>query len=112
MCQSSPCNEMKIPNKLTAAVMEPTPTFAKLSKVSYIFLARANMVMVSSLCCLFHSPSFLLAFMFIKIRIGLVARIPRFHRGGRGSIPRCGTCFLLLAHYTCTGIACFLDNLN
>ena len=26
-----------------------------------------------------------------RIRIGLVARIPRFHRGGRGSIPRCGT---------------------
>ena len=28
-----------------------------------------------------------------NIRIGLVARIPRFHRGGRGSIPRCGTIF-------------------
>jgi hypothetical protein len=33
--------------------------------------------------------------MFYLIRIGLVARILRFHRGGRGSIPRCGTFFFI-----------------
>ena len=28
------------------------------------------------------------------VRIGPVVRIPRFHRGGRGSIPRCGVLLL------------------
>ena len=29
---------------------------------------------------------------------GLVVRIPRFHRGGRGSIPRLGEFFVLASH--------------
>ncbi len=46
-------------------------------------------------------------FTFQKVRIGPVVRIPRFHRGGRGSIPRCGGFVFVLQAPVC-GV--FLSN--
>jgi hypothetical protein len=41
------------------------------------------------------------------IRCGLTARISRFHRGGRGSIPRTGTSsFAFFGHKSSTNIFC------
>ena len=43
----------------------------------------------------------LLFSLFEKVRIGPVVRIPRFHRGGRGSIPRCGGFVFVLPALAC-----------
>ena len=45
-----------------------------------------------------------------EIRIGPVARIPRFHRGGRGSIPRCGIIFNFFQNFALKFLCIFYYN--